>query len=110
MGGLRRTATDHEAAGFSRLEATFSQAKVLPRKNSIEMKDTYRHAQAADLEAKDLDFNFWLEGGNYPLDSLGSLQDVFAAVQHDLHLKNPRNFSDETRIRAFDVNGDTAGL
>jgi hypothetical protein len=80
------------------LEASFSQTKVLPRKNSIEMKDIFRHAQASDLEAKDLDFNFSLDRSNYPLGNLQSLQDVFPAVQHDTHLRNPRNFSDETVI------------
>lgn len=110
MSALRRTNTDHEAANFSRLEATFSHTKVHLRKNSIEMKDTSRHAQAADLEAKDLDFNFRLDSSNYPLDSLQSLQDVFTAVQHDSHLKNPGNFSDETRIQCLDVNANAAGL
>ncbi|RHZ43094.1 uncharacterized protein CDV56_100823 [Aspergillus thermomutatus] len=72
------------------------------------MNDTWRHAQASDLEAKDLDFNFDLDRSNYPLDNLQSLQDVFAAVQHDTHLKNPRNLSDETEIECLDVTENTA--
>lgn len=106
----RRTATDHEVVDFSRLEASSSLMKVLPRKNSVEMKDVSRHAQAADLEAKDLDFNFRLDGSNYPGDSVRSLQDVFAAVQHGSHVRNPGNFSNRTRIRCFDVDEDVAGL
>lgn len=72
------------------------------------MKDIFRHAQASDLEAKDLDFNFSLDRSNYPLGSLQSLQDVFPAVQHDTHLKNPANFSDETDIMCLDVNENTS--
>lgn len=72
------------------------------------MKDIFRHAQASDLEAKDLDFNFSLDRSNYPLGNLQSLQDVFPAVQHDTHLKNPANFSDETDIMCLDVNENTS--
>ncbi|GFF31040.1 hypothetical protein IFM58399_02756 [Aspergillus lentulus] len=108
MGDKQPISTDHEDATFSRLEASFSQTKVLPRRNSIEMKDIFRHAQASDLEAKDLDFNFSLDRSNYPLGNLQSLQDVFPAVQHDMHLKNPRNFSDETDITCLDVNENTS--
>ncbi|KAG2014499.1 hypothetical protein GB937_006725 [Aspergillus fischeri] len=108
MGDNQPISTDHEDANFSRLEASFSQTKVLPRRNSIEMKDIFRHAQASDLEAKDLDFNFCLDRSNYPLGNLQSLQDVFPAVQHDTHLKNPGNFSDETDIMCLDVNENTS--
>ncbi|KAF7122232.1 hypothetical protein CNMCM5793_000189 [Aspergillus hiratsukae] len=108
MGNIEPTSTEHEDVNFSRLEASFSQTKVLPRKNSIEMKDVFRHAQASDLEAKDLDFKFRLDRSNYPLGNLQSLQDVFPAVQHDTHLKNPRNFSDETEAMCLDVNETTA--
>ncbi|GIJ86416.1 hypothetical protein Asppvi_005304 [Aspergillus pseudoviridinutans] len=108
MGSVQPTSTDPEDTNFSRLEASFSQTEVLPRRNSIEMKDIFRHARASDLEAKDLDFNFSLDRSNYPLGNLQSLQDVFPAVQHDTHLKNPRNFSDETEIMCLDVNEDTA--
>ncbi|KAH1975545.1 hypothetical protein KXW88_009577 [Aspergillus fumigatus] len=108
MGDNQPMSTDHEDANFSRLEASFSRTKVLPRRNSIEMKDIFRHAQASDLEAKDLDFNFSLDRSNYPLGNLQSLQDVFPAVQHDTHLKNPANFSDETDIMCLDVNENTS--
>jgi hypothetical protein len=108
MGDGQPISTDREDANFSRLEASFSETNVLPRGNSIEMKAISRHTKASDLEAKDLDFNFNLSRSNYPLGNLQSLQDVFPAVQHDTHLKNPRNFSDETEIMCLDVNEDTA--
>ncbi|GFF40474.1 hypothetical protein IFM46972_06226 [Aspergillus udagawae] len=108
MGNDQPISTDREDANFSRLEASFSETNVLPRGNSIEMKAISRHTKATDLEAKDLDFNFNLSRSNYPLGNLQSLQDVFPAVQHDTHLKNPQNFSDETEIMCLDVNEETA--
>jgi hypothetical protein len=108
MGDVQPTSADHEEPNFSRLEASFAQAEVLPRRNSIEMKDIFRHAKASDLASKDLDFNFSLDRSNYPLGNLQSLQDVFPAVQHDTHLRNPRNFSDETEAMCLDVNKDTS--
>ncbi|EAW13298.1 uncharacterized protein ACLA_017450 [Aspergillus clavatus NRRL 1] len=92
---------------FSRLEASFVKTKVMPRANSIEMKDTNRHTQAGDAEARDLEFDFGLDRSHYPLDDLQSLQDVFSAVQHEAHAKNTRNFSDQTRIECLDANADS---
>ncbi|KAJ5188776.1 hypothetical protein N7491_005097 [Penicillium cf. griseofulvum] len=58
-----------------------------------------------DQRVNDLDFEFSFDQGNYPLDGLKSLQDVFSAVQHEKHFSNSRNFSSKTEIRCFDVNG-----
>ncbi|KAL4916935.1 hypothetical protein BDW62DRAFT_211604 [Aspergillus aurantiobrunneus] len=97
--------TEHDTAQFSRLEASFGQANVLPRQNSVEMKDVYRHAKAEDLNTNDLDFNLSLNRSHYPLNTLESLQDVFSAAQHNTHWSNPKNFSDGSLIRCFESDG-----
>ncbi|KAL4925927.1 uncharacterized protein BDV17DRAFT_166433 [Aspergillus undulatus] len=96
---------EHETPQFSKLEASFGQTKVLPRQNSVEMKDVNRHAVSDAMNVNDLDFNLSLDRSNYPLDTLDSLQDIFSAAQHEAHFSNPRNFSDESMIRCFDSNG-----
>jgi hypothetical protein len=98
----------HDTFHISRLEASFGHTKVKPRRNSVEMKDVFRHAKADDLNVNDLDFDFSLDRDSYPLDTLESLQDVFSAAQHHTHFANARNFSDETQIRCFDSDGRTS--
>ncbi|GFF63099.1 hypothetical protein IFM60648_00816 [Aspergillus lentulus] len=58
-----------------------------------------------DIHTNDLDFKFPFDRDKYPLDSPESLQDIFAAAQHEKHFSNPRNFSDKTDIRCFDLDG-----
>ncbi|KAI9733147.1 MAG: hypothetical protein M1834_003694 [Cirrosporium novae-zelandiae] len=94
---------------FSRLEASLARAKVQPRPNSREMNDVARHAQAGDLDTNELDFNFSLDSSHYPLDDLWSIQDVFGAVQHEHHLANGNNFSNETAIHCLEVSGKGEG-
>ncbi|KAL2834491.1 hypothetical protein BDW59DRAFT_156421 [Aspergillus cavernicola] len=101
---------EHDAPQFSRLEASFGQTKVVPRQNSLEMKDVFRHAKADDLHGDDLEFSFSLDHSNYPLDTVASLQDVFSAAQHATHFSNLRNFSEESWISCFDTNGDESSL
>ncbi|KAL3489033.1 hypothetical protein BJX62DRAFT_166112 [Aspergillus germanicus] len=99
---------EHDTFHISRLEASFGHTKVKPRRNSVEMKDVFRHAKPDDLNVNDLDFDFSLDHDSYPLDTLESLQDVFSAAQHQTHFANPRNFSEETQIRCFDSDGRTS--
>ncbi|KAL3473601.1 hypothetical protein BJX99DRAFT_261135 [Aspergillus californicus] len=100
--------TEHDTPQFSRLEASFSDAKVLRRQNSVEMKDVYRHAKADDLNVNDLEFRVFLDRSHYPLESLESLQDVFAAAQHATHFSNPKNFSEESNFKCFDTDGSAS--
>ncbi|KAL4875720.1 hypothetical protein BJY04DRAFT_211057 [Aspergillus karnatakaensis] len=102
--------TDQDTPQFSRLEASFGQTKVAPRRNSVEMKDVFRHAQVNDLNVNDLDFDLSLHRSNYPLENLDSLQDVFSAAQHHTHFSNPRNFSRETRIQCFDSDDTSSSI
>lgn len=102
--------TEQDTLQFSRLEASFNHAKVLPRQNSLEMKDVNRHAQAGDLNSNDLDFDLALDGDDYPIDSLESLQDVFSAAQHRKHFSNKRNFSDMSFIKCFDSDGNKSSM
>ncbi|KAL2802418.1 hypothetical protein BJX63DRAFT_440938 [Aspergillus granulosus] len=99
---------EHDTFHFSRLEASFGHTKVKPRRNSVEMKDVFRHAKADDLNVNDLDFNISLDRDSYPLDTFESLQDVFSAAQHHTHFANPRNFGDETQIRCFESDEGTS--
>jgi hypothetical protein len=95
---------------FSRLEASLAKAEIAPRPNSREMKDVYRHAQPSDMDVNELDFDFSLDSSHYPLGSLRSLQQVFDAVQHETHLSNHKNFSDQTLIECLEVSeSDGAG-
>ena len=94
---------------FSRLEASLAKAEVAPRPNSLEMKNVYRHAQASDLGVDELDFNFSLDSSHYPLGNLRSLQEVFDAVQHEAHLADHSNFSDQTVIECLEMNGSGGG-
>ena len=110
MGPLRRTTTEHDNSNFSRLEASFGKTEVARRGNSIEMKDIYRHTEAGDLDVNELDFDFLLDRSHYPLDALQSLQEIFPAVQHNTHLTNSKNFSEETQIKCFDMNGNSPSL
>ncbi|OCK75511.1 hypothetical protein K432DRAFT_308343 [Lepidopterella palustris CBS 459.81] len=93
---------------FSRLEASFAKEQVVPRQNSVEMKDVQRHALPVDAEANDLDFEFDLDNSKYPLDGLKSVQDVFSAVQYQTHLSKENNFSTKTKIECFDASGKNA--
>lgn len=95
---------------FSRLEASLAKAEVAPRPNSREMKDVYRHARKSDLDVDEFDLNFSLDSGHYPLGHLRSLQEVFDAVQHDTHLANHRNFSNETNIECFEATESRGGM
>lgn len=101
---------EQETLQFSRLEASFNHAKVLPRQNSVEMKDVNRHAQAGDLNSNDLDFDLALDRDDYPIDTLESLQDIFSAAQHQKHFSNPRNFSDVSFIKCFDSDGNGSSM
>lgn len=74
------------------------------------MKDVSRHTEASDLDVDELKFNFSLDTGHYPLGDLRSLQEVFAAVQHEEHLANPKNFSSETQIECLDIREGDAGM
>lgn len=73
---------------FSRLEASLAHAEIVPRPNSREMKDVYRHAQTSDPDVNELDFDFNLDSSHYPLGGLRSLQQVFDAVQHETHVES----------------------
>ncbi|KAI9683041.1 MAG: hypothetical protein M1822_006234 [Bathelium mastoideum] len=95
---------------FSKLEASFAETKVVPRQNSIEMKDVNRHAQALDVTENDLDFNFDLEVDKYPLSELQSLHEVFPAILYTTHLSNLNNFSGETDVECFDSMNAEAGV
>ena len=95
---------------FSRLEASLAKAEVAPRPNSREMKDVWRHAEKSDLDVDEFDFNFSLDSANYPLGHLRSLQEVFDAVQHETHLANYRNFSNETNIECFEATESRRGM
>jgi hypothetical protein len=110
MAAPQPMALESDDVHFSRLESSFGQTKVAPRKNSIEMKDVSRHTQAGDLNVSKLEFNFLLDRIHYPLDSLQSLQDVFPAVQHYTLFTSPRNISDTTQIRCFDIDENNASL
>jgi hypothetical protein len=63
-----------------------------------------------DIHANDLDFTVPLDRDKYHLDSPESLQDIFAAAQHGKHFSNPRNFSDKTDIRCFDMDGMNSSM
>ena len=104
---LRRAETGE--AGFSRLEATLvTNTEVVARPNSRQMNDVHRHAQASDFQLQnELDFEYSLDGANYPLENLQSLQQVFDAVQCHKHLSNHANFSGQTEIDCLEV--DDAG-
>ncbi|KAK2882501.1 hypothetical protein FQN49_000300 [Arthroderma sp. PD_2] len=108
MATPQRVNTENADSHFSRLEASFSQTKVAPRKNSIEMKDVSRHTQAGDHDSRELVFDFMLDRSHYPLDTLQSLQDVFPAIQYNAHFTNGNNFSDLTHIKCFDMDGSDA--
>ncbi|KAI9667758.1 MAG: hypothetical protein M1821_000575 [Bathelium mastoideum] len=95
---------------FSKLEASFAETKVVPRQNSIEMKDVNRHAQALDVTENDLDYNFDLEVDKYPLSELQSLHEVFPAILYTTHLSNLNNFSSETDVECFDSMNAEAGV
>jgi hypothetical protein len=99
-----------DAVHFSTLEASLANIEIVPRENSIEMNDVYRHAQPGDADANELDFDFDLDTSDYPLANLRSLQEVFSAVQHQTHLQNPKNFSLETRIQCFETTGESSSM
>lgn len=110
MAAPQHTVIEIPDADFSRLEASLAQTEVVPRDNSIEMKQVSRHTEAGDLDVDELDFDFMLNRSHYPLDDFESLQDVFPAVQHEAHSSNPRNFSEDTQIKCFDMDGSNASM
>ncbi|CAI7648622.1 unnamed protein product [Penicillium pancosmium] len=88
---------------FSKLEASLVETKVERRPNSRAQNDIDRHAQQTDLKVNELDFAFDIGVNNYPLDNLGSLQQVFDAVQCHQHLRKAENFSCETNVECLHV-------
>ena len=88
----RKETNDHGDTQFSKLEASFAHTKVVPRQNSVEMNDVWRHAQkAAEANAGELDFDYALTAEHYPLGMLRSLQEVFPAILYHSHLSNLNN-------------------
>lgn len=94
---------------FSKLEASLVDTKVEQRPNSRAQNDVDRHAQKEDLKVNELDFDFDIGVNNYPLDNLGSLQQVFDAVQCHQHLRRTENFSLETNVDCLYVDSQKAG-
>ncbi|ORY14024.1 hypothetical protein BCR34DRAFT_647262 [Clohesyomyces aquaticus] len=94
-------AEEHANQQFSKLEASFATTAVVPRENSIEMKDVWRHAQNADLLETDLDLNFWIDETYHSPEGLQSLQDYLSGVQYQRHLSNVHNFCEETNATVF---------
>ncbi|KAJ5174370.1 uncharacterized protein N7482_000247, partial [Penicillium canariense] len=89
---------------FSKLEASLVQTEVVQRPNSRAQNDVYRHAESSDLSVNELDFNYDLDTGHYPLGNLRSLQQVFDAVQCHRELEKEENFSLKTRVECLKVN------
>ncbi|EXJ92174.1 hypothetical protein A1O3_00724 [Capronia epimyces CBS 606.96] len=102
---LHRAETGEAGFGFSRLEATLgTNTEVVPRPNSRETNAVYRHTNADDLQmSNELNFDYALDAGDYPLDNLQSLQQVFDAVQFHTHLGKYENFSAQTEIECLEV-------
>lgn len=94
---------------FSKLEASLVETKVEQRPNSRAQNDIDRHAQQTDLKVNELEFDFDIGLKNYPLDNLGSLQQVFDAVQCHQHLRKTENFSLETNVECLHVDLQRAG-
>lgn len=89
---------------FSKLEASLAHTEVAQRPNSRSQNGVYRHSEPSDLFVNELDFDFDLGTGHYPLDDLKSLQQVFDAVQCHRHLEKEDNFSVGTRVECLRVN------
>jgi hypothetical protein len=62
-----------------------------------------------NLDVDELKFNYCLDATNYPLGRLDSLQQVFDAVQHEVHFSNEKNFSDHTVLDCLDVDAHEGG-
>lgn len=89
---------------FSKLEASIARTEVAQRPNSRSQNGVNRHAEPSDLFVNELDFDFDLGKGHYPLDDLNSLQQVFDAVQCHRHLDKAENFSVGTHVECLVVN------
>lgn len=99
-------------AGFSRLEATLvTNPEVVPRPNSRQMDDVNRHTEVTDLQFQnELDFDYSLDTGDYPLGNLLSLQQVFDAVQCNKHFEMAENFSALTQVECLEVTHTRSGM
>lgn len=98
-----------DSTNSSKLEASLAHTEIEKRPNSNAQNDVNRHAEIAELFVNELDFDFDLDTGHYPLDNLRSLQQVFDAVQCHRHVEKKENFSLGARLECLKIDSQGGG-
>ena len=93
---------------FSKLESTLVSANPEPRPISKDGQHVFRHHNEEDLDVNELDFDYNVDPNEWPLLNVESVQDLFSNVMYREHVSKDGNFSTETAIECFRVDGDGA--
>jgi hypothetical protein len=93
---------------FSRLESTLVSANPEPRPISKDGQHVFRHHNDEDLSVNELDFDYNADPNKWPLLNVESVQDLFSNVMYREHVSKDENFSTETSVECFRVDGNGA--
>jgi hypothetical protein len=93
---------------FSKLESTLITTQIEPRPISKDGQHVQRHAEAIDKTVNELDYNYEIDTGQYPLATIDSAQDLFSSVLYHEHLRKDGNFGSITSLECLSVDSSGA--
>jgi hypothetical protein len=93
---------------FSKLEAALVSANPAPRPISKDGQHVSRHRDEQDANVNELEFDYNVPAGEWPLADIGSVHDLFSGVLYHDHISKEGNFGPETAVECLQVDGEGA--